>query len=331
MLSFTLWTEKITEKGEDAPPTLLIDEEVGTGILAVYDGLGGAGSTPYQIGNKSFSGAYLASRLAMQVAEQTFVTKHYCFIERNPIHEEMRKDYFSGFLEKYLKTAFQLKIAQLDQQRSKIRSKLIKRLPTTIAGLTFSIDEGETMAENTYYTESFWAGDSRVYVWLPSGLKQISEDNLTEKLDAQENLEQDAPISNCISADDDFEIFSKRLTFQQPIVLITATDGTFGYLPTPAHFEYYLLATLHHPHTCTTEDWKNILTLALEYVTGDDMSLCLLTLGYKNLEHLKFASIGRLMELKNEFIFAQKDKSQIWQNYKKGYYELMNSEQSGIR
>ncbi|GAB4124463.1 MAG: hypothetical protein OHK0045_24780 [Raineya sp.] len=322
MLFFTLWTEKVAEKGEDAPPTLLIDEEQGRGILAVYDGLGGAGSTPYQIGNKIFSGAYLASRLAMQVAEQTFISKHYSFIEKEAPFEEIQKDYFSAYLEKYLKTAFQLKIAQLDQQRSKIRSKLIKRLPTTIAGLTFSVDEGNSMQENTYYTESFWAGDSRVYVWLPKGLKQISEDNLTENLDAQENLEQDAPISNCVNADEDFEIFSKRLTFQEPLVLITATDGTFGYLPTPFHFEYYLLATLHHPRTCTIEDWKNILTLALENVTGDDMSLCLLTLGYKNLEQLKYISLKRFLELKNEFVFAEKNKNELWQIYKQNYYEL---------
>lgn len=315
MLFFTLWTEKITEKGEDAPPTLLLNEEIGTGILAVYDGLGGAGSTPYQIGNKVFSGAYLASRLAMQVAEQTFVSQHYPFIETS-------SEKFSYFLEKYLKTAFQLKIAQLDQQRSKLRSKLIKRLPTTIAGITFSVEEGKTMAENIYYTESFWAGDSRVYVWLPSGLKQISEDNLTENLDAQANLEQDAPISNCINADEDFSLYTKPLTFQEPLVLITATDGTFGYLPTPAHFEYYLLATLHHPHTCTPEDWRRILTLALENVTGDDMTLCLLTLGYKNLEHLKYASLKRLLQLKNDFIFAEKTKEELWNLYKQGYYEL---------
>jgi len=319
MLFFTLWTEKIAEKGEDAPPTLLIDEEAGTGILAVYDGLGGAGSRPYQIGSKTFSGAYLASRLAMQVAEQTFVSKHYPFIEHTNSDSQ---DFFSNFLEKYLKTAFQLKIAQLDQQRSKLRSKLIKRLPTTIAGITFTIEEGRTMQENHYYTESFWAGDSRVYVWLPSGLKQISQDNLSENLDAQENLQQDAPISNCINADDDFTLYSKKITFKEPIVLITATDGTFGYLPSPAHFEYYLLATLHHPSTCTAEDWKNILTLALENVTGDDMSLCLLTLGYKNLEYLKYASINRLIELKNKFIFSEKDTNELWQIYKQGYYEL---------
>ena len=322
MLSFTLWTEKIAEKGEDAPPTLLIDEEAGTGILAVYDGLGGAGSTPYQIGNKTFSGAYLAARLAMQVAEQTFVSKHTYCIETTKINEEGLRDGFSDFLEKYLKTAFQLKVAQLDQQRSKLRSKLIKRLPTTIAGLTFSVEEGKTMQENIYHTESFWAGDSRVYVWLPSGLKQISEDNLTENLDAQENLEQDAPIANCINADEDFSLYYRQISFKEPLLLITATDGTFGYLPTPAHFEYYLLATLHHPNTCTTEDWKNILTLALENITGDDMSLCLLTLGYKNLEHLKYASLKRLLQLKKEFIFSEKSKDELWQIYKPSYYEL---------
>lgn len=319
MLFFTIWTEKIADKGEDAPPTLLINEELETGILAVYDGLGGAGSTPYQIGNKTFTGAYLASRLAMQVAEQTFVSKHYPFIEHisSGSHE-----FFSNFLEKYLKTAFQLKIAQLDQQRSKLRSKLIKRLPTTIAGITFSVGEGETTQENLYYTESFWAGDSRVYVWLPSGLKQISEDNLSENLDAQENLQQDALISNCINADDDFTLYNKKILFQEPIVLITATDGTFSYLPSPAHFEYYLLATLHHPSTCTTEDWKNLLTLALENVTGDDMSLCLLALGYKDLEYLKYASIKRLIQLKKDFIFSEKDKNELWQSYKQGYYEF---------
>jgi len=325
MLFFTIWTEKIADKGEDAPPTLLINEELETGILAVYDGLGGAGSTPYQIGNKTFTGAYLASRLAMQVAEQTFVSKHSPFIESiepPELQGIIEYESFAGYLEKYLKRAFQLKIAQLDQLRSKLRSKLIKRLPTTIAGITFSVGEGETTQENLYYTESFWAGDSRVYVWLPSGLKQISEDNLSENLDAQENLQQDAPISNCINADDDFTLYNKKILFQEPIVLITATDGTFGYLPSPAHFEYYLLATLHHPSTCTTEDWKNLLTLALENVTGDDMSLCLLALGYKDLEYLKYASIKRLIQLKKDFIFSEKDKNELWQIYKQGYYEF---------
>ncbi|KOY86980.1 hypothetical protein AD998_13255 [bacterium 336/3] len=315
---FSIWTEQIADKGEDAPATLLIDEENGTGLLVVYDGLGGSGSTPYTIGQKTFTGAYLASRLAMQVTEQAFV-------QQNPEIEN-----FTENLEKYLKTAFSLKIAQIDQQRSKLKSKLIRRLPTTIAGVVFRVEEGITMSQNKYYTESFWAGDSRVYVLKKDILKQISEDDLIEPFDAFENLQKDSPISNCISADEDFTLRKKQIIFDEPIVLITATDGTFGYLPTPFHFEYYLLATLHHPLVCNVEMWQEILTIALEMVTGDDMSLSLITLGYGNdLMSLKVATLDRFMELRQSYIrpmaLNREDsdiRQSLWDAYKETYYTI---------
>lgn len=308
MMLLTLWAEKIAGKGEDAFPASLIDEENGTGIIAVADGLGGAGSTPYEIGEKVFSGAYLASRLAIQIAEQTFV-------EENPDLEN-----FIQKLQNNLLLGFQLKIAQLDDRRSKLRTRLIKRLPTTLAGVVFKVQEGATMAENVYQTEVFWAGDSRVYVLKKSGLQQISQDNLTQDLDAFENLLQDAPISNCINAEGDFQLFSKKSIFNEPIVLIAATDGCFGYLPTPLHFEYYLLATLHHPQICTLEMWQQALLWAFEANAGDDISLALVTLGFASFEELKFATIDRFVSLK-KLIFSDKTPQQQWEEYKKDYYE----------
>ncbi len=312
MMLLALWSEKIEGKGEDAFPASLVDEENGTGIIAVADGLGGAGSTPYQIGEKIFSGAYLASRLAIQIAEQTFV-------EQNPNLEN-----FTETLENNLKKSFQLKIAQLDDKRSKLRTRLIKRLPTTIAGLVFRIQEGKIIAENVYRVEAFWAGDSRVYVLRKTGLQQISQDNLIEDLDAFENLLQDAPIANCISAEGDFQLCKQKIIFQEPIVLITATDGCFGYLPTPLHFEYYLLATLHHPRICTLELWQEALLWAFEAKAADDISLALVTLGYASFEELKFATLDRLIELK-KLIFSQKTPQEQWQEYKKKYYEVATS------
>ncbi|PKQ70222.1 PP2C family protein-serine/threonine phosphatase [Raineya orbicola] len=308
MMLLTLWAEKIAGKGEDAFPASLIDEENGTGIIAVADGLGGAGSTPYEIGEKVFSGAYLASRLAIQIAEQTFV-------EENPDLEN-----FIQKLQNNLLLGFQLKIAQLDDRRSKLRTRLIKRLPTTLAGVVFKVQEGATMAENVYQTEVFWAGDSRVYVLKKSGLQQISQDNLTQDLDAFENLLQDAPISNCINAEGDFQLFSKKSIFNEPIVLIAATDGCFGYLPTPLHFEYYLLATLHHLQICTLEMWQQALLWAFEANAGDDISLALVTLGFASFEELKFATIDRFVSLK-KLIFSDKTPQQQWEEYKKDYYE----------
>jgi len=255
----------------------------------------------------------LASRLAAQVTEQAFV-------QLNPDLES-----FSQKLKQYLQTAFSLKVAQLDQQRSKLKSKLIRRLPTTMAGVCFKTLDKQT---NSYETQTFWAGDSRVYVLREQGLQQISEDNLVENFDALENLQKDSPISNCISADDDFHIFSKKYTFREPIVLITATDGTFGYLPTPAHFEYFLLAMLHHPRVCTMEDWQKYLTIALEMVTGDDMSLSLLALGFgeKDLSLLKYKTIDRFKYLKQNFIlplaysYENDIRGELWELYKKNYY-----------
>jgi hypothetical protein len=153
-----------------------------------------------------------------------------------------------------------------------------------------------------------------------SGLQQISQDNLTQDLDAFENLLQDAPISNCINAEGDFQLFSKKSIFNEPIVLIAATDGCFGYLPTPLHFEYYLLATLHHLQICTLEMWQQALLWAFEANAGDDISLALVTLGFASFEELKFATIDRFVSLK-KLIFSDKTPQQQWEEYKKDYYE----------
>ncbi|MCS6796600.1 MAG: protein phosphatase 2C domain-containing protein [Raineya sp.] len=315
MMLLTIWAEKIENKGEDAFPASLIDEENGTGIIAVADGLGGAGSTPYEIAEKTFTGAFLASRLAVQITEQTFFTQ-------NPDLEN-----FTEKLQNNLLTGFRLKIAQLDDKRSKLRTRLIKRLPTTIAGIVFRVEEGANIQQNVYHTEAFWAGDSRVYVLKQTGLQQISQDNLVQNLDAFENLLQDSPISNCISAEGDFILFSQKNIFQEPIILLAATDGCFNYLPTPLHFEYYLLATLHHPQICSLEMWQQALTWAFEANAGDDFSLALVTLGYETFEQLKFATLDRLITLK-KLIFSDKTPQQQWEEYKKNYYSsqiLQNS------
>lgn len=309
MISLTLWSERITNKGEDAFPACLIDEENNTGVIAVADGLGGSGSTPYEIAGKTYTGAYLASRLAIEIVEYTFL-------------EEKDIDSFALKLFSNLQNSFSAKASQLKNVHSKLRTKLIRQLPTTLAGAAFKTALLNTY-KKTHHVHFFWAGDSRVYVLTTNGLQQISKDNLTEELDAFENLLHDAPISNCIHANGDFELFSVKLSFQEPVILLCATDGCFGYLPTPMHFEYYLLATLHHPLVCTTEMWQTALQWTLETHTGDDISLALVALGFNNLKQLKFITIDRLIFLK-KLIFSNIPSKQQWQIYKEYYYALQN-------
>src|SRR6478609_4220164 len=58
---FSIDIEKISKRGEDAPP-IFISFDDNSHVIGVADGLGGAGGTLYEIENTKRSGAYIASR-----------------------------------------------------------------------------------------------------------------------------------------------------------------------------------------------------------------------------------------------------------------------------
>ena len=286
-MHFTLWTEKIENKGEDAKPTLFLEDNI-SGLLAVYDGMGGAGSKTFTVLNQdreeTHSGAYLASRLAKSILENYY------------LQEEESFENFVELLKDQLKTGFDAFYEQLEQQRSLLRSKLIKHLPTTLAGIYFENNPDEDLE-----TKAFWAGDSRCYILQKEGLLQLSTDDLHGDPDALENLIEDATISNCIQAKGDFELHQRTFYVDGPCLLITASDGCFAYLPSPAHFEYILLDTLMNSYY-DLEDWKDKLTEKLELYTADDMSLSLIGIGFDNLNQLKTVFHHRYVEIFQQYI-----------------------------
>ncbi|MEM9982002.1 MAG: hypothetical protein AAF734_05865, partial [Bacteroidota bacterium] len=199
MLYFSIWSEKVQDKGEDAPPTMLLDEHQKTGLMAVYDGMGGAGAKEYTLPiNESYAsgtvtGAYLAAHLAKETLEEVF--------SQEASYEEI---FQQVDVSETLLNSFQAQVALWDTQPSKIKSKLIKRLPTTLAGVFFKEDAQE--AAPYYEVHTFWAGDSRTYVLNNEGLLQLSQDDLQEAPDALENLLHDGIMSNCINADTPFTV-----------------------------------------------------------------------------------------------------------------------------
>lgn len=331
-MHFSIWIEQIEGKGEDAPPTLTFGDN-GSGVMAVYDGLGGAGSKAYQLplegeNVRSYSGAYLASRLAKRLIE-AFYQENY--------QQAFPIDTLAPFIQEEFRTYSQ----EIGDKPSKLRSKLIRTLPTTLAGIYF-----EPQDAHQILTRSFWAGDSRCYVLQKNGLRQISQDDLKGKPDALTNLLQDAIISNCVSAQDQFQIHEQSLVIQEPSILITATDGCFGYLPSPAHFEYLLLDTLMASYY-DEEHWQENLSREMMRYAGDDISMSLLALGFDNLNELKNKFYDRHKEVFGQYIqplaeleasfepsaqaetanqseaFQKKRKQllqDLWDSYKNNYY-----------
>ena len=59
-VSFKFCTAKVAGEGEDADPILRVGPDLG--LLAVFDGMGGAGGTVYEPPDGPRTGAYLAAR-----------------------------------------------------------------------------------------------------------------------------------------------------------------------------------------------------------------------------------------------------------------------------
>jgi chromosome segregation ATPase len=143
---------------------------------------------------------------------------------------------------------------------------------------------------------ALWAGDSRGYVLTPDGgLAQLTRDHLRDPADAQRNLREDSPMSNAISAGEAFIIDSNTTEFVQPAIFLTATDGCFGYLASPAMFELMLLTTLATAQDI--EGWRTALEHEISAVAADDASLALVAFGWSRLEDVKQAFAERLKRL----------------------------------
>jgi hypothetical protein len=142
------------------------------------------------------------------------------------------------------------------------------------------------------------------------------------EMDAMSNLSDDGKLSNVISAINDFTLNHFGLTISEPAVLITATDGCFGYFSTPMEFEYMLLDTLSASDNM--EDWKDSLDSYIRKFTGDDYTMCVAVYGYKTFNALQKTYSKRKAELYEDYISKLENanmvvKTELWDKYKVTY------------
>jgi hypothetical protein len=259
-----VWTEKKKGKGEDAPPTGLYQRSTNRGVIAVYDGAGGAGAR--EVGrtpNEEVTGAFVASRAARFALEEWFVASA----------ADRRLDDDGNLHAALLDGLNQTGVVQ----RGKIRGNMVRHLPTTVAAIEYQIT-GERCVELT----SRWAGDSRAYVVHPAlGLQVVTLDD-TYDSDALVLLLNDQPMTNVVCADRPFRVngFCGVDPLMLPLVLMCATDGFYNYLPTPTHFEHLLLQTMQETHGMS--EWAQALAIRVQQYTSDDASLVVAALGYRD-------------------------------------------------
>jgi Protein phosphatase 2C len=226
-LSFGFNLGKLAGQGEDSDPVLRDGRELG--LVAVFDGMGGAGGTVYETPDGPRTGAYLASRVARDVVEQRMVAL---------LDPDWNLDgpAAAADLQRSVRAALQERLAELKAPASGLRSRLLRALPTTMA--TVALQRREPDGDR-WFCHLFWAGDSRAYVFEPdAGARQLTTDDIRDAGDAMANLREDSVVSNAMSADTDFVVHHRKVELTAPFLVVAATDGCFGYVPSPMHFEH---------------------------------------------------------------------------------------------
>ncbi|MFI5709004.1 hypothetical protein [Kribbella sp. NPDC051620] len=269
--------------GEDAPAVAIVREH--SAWAGVFDGMGGAGGTLYEVDGIERTGAYIGARTAASAYRDWVDQTEWDAGQEGSLASSLRTAEAQALSEQYRK---------LCVPTSRLTSKLLKALPTTIAVAGVSAVEG---ARGVYRVITMWAGDSRIYVLTPDfGLAQLTRDHLTSGGDAQENLGDDSPMSNCASADSPFFLEELHLHVWTPFVIIAATDGCFGYVEAPVCFENLLLATMVSAENM--ESWESSLTAEIVQQTGDDASLAMLVVGWRDFTEVRAAFGARAVQAK---------------------------------
>jgi serine/threonine protein phosphatase PrpC len=276
-----VYTEKRAAAGEDAPPSIVVGD--GGALVAVYDGLGGAGAQAACLNDhgEPVSQAHLASRLVRRTLERWYVDRcqRGASLDGDDLAEEVLDDLSEAARDLLPETT-----AVRGMQRT---------LPTTMAAVAVGPVDGRpvTNPAGPWLLRALWAGDSRAYVLRPaSGLQQLTLDHV-RRFDVLQQLVNDSPMSNVISASAPFTIQRREASLEGPLVALCATDGVFGYVRTPGETEAVLLSTLVEARDAT--DWAWRLAQRISAYTGDDATLALTAVGWRDFAALRSAFAAR--------------------------------------
>lgn len=300
---FSFCGEKKPGNGEDSYAYAIQERRA---LLGVFDGCGGSGATQYP-GLQNKTGAYLAARAAAAACLQEF--------DALGPDQELETEALKERTTRYLRVCEQ----RGGESGVKLMGSLTKRFPTTAAAAVCR--PGRAGIE----LQLWWAGDSRIYWMDGDGLAQLTEDDVGG-IDPMENLSRDAILTNAVSLSREYEIHTARLNLRGPGLLFASTDGCFGYLSTPMEFEYLVLNTLQL--AASPADWEKRLKEEVSAVSGDDYTLCGLSLGYGSFSGLQ-RQLRRRKDLTERMYIngldacTREEKQLLWERYKANYLRFL--------
>ena len=284
---FAVAREAIPHSGEDS---WCYSVQNNATLIGVFDGSGGIGGRKYE-NYSGKSGAYVISRAVSGVVAEWFHAGCDAPLS-DPVNQAL------SICKKYADPEVGLK------------GSMRKDFPTTLAMMTLA-------ADNNVEIHCYWVGDSRCYILEKDGLHQITSDDVNTS-DPMTNLTEDGVLTNVINASTRFVIHEKTLKQDKPCIMISATDGCFGYLPSPMHFEYMLLDTLEKANSL--KEWKVRIDSTLQSCAGDDYSMCVAGFGFLSYADIQDCFAPRLNRLSFELIGKSKPELQkIWDSYKNNY------------
>ncbi len=275
-------------------------------IISVCDGCGGLGARKYE-SLQGHTGAYMASRI-VSGAISGWYHKNY-----HKKWENIQR--FAASIDACIREAYAV-CEPYGIEKMKIMGSMVRKFPTTLA-LAYA-----EAAKDGICLHLLWAGDSRIYLLDTHGLAQLTEDD-TDGLDAYENLFSDGAMTNVLSSDGKYGLHYRTIHLHTPCLIFAATDGCFGYIPSPMEFEY---TVLHNIHTSKTPDEfkKNLKADFMRYAE-DDLTLGLMSFFYGSFEQMQEQLSERMAVVEECYIRLLSDESddtmakELWLMYKPEY------------
>jgi len=289
------------KRNEDAEPF------TDNGLIAVADGLGGAGGIehdisglpfakdPVQIKEKLLSCAipeynpqkhawltpYLDDCFKPLINEKLHTSAFwgariaivrfvFAMKEIPEFYQNIEKDKTREELSAFIKKGLMDTVKQFEMKPSENRGHIL--LPTTLAAIAYP-------TKKTEYIDIMWTGDSRCYVWDEHGLHKLTSDD----------IDWMGSLNNVFTAREDIigTINYYRQYIRKPCILMTTTDGAFDpYLYEESYWmEAILLENIQKSKS--TKELSKLMKTHYDGVKYDDASMACAFIGFKSFQDIK--------------------------------------------